>query len=269
MSNNLDGVKTTIVASRTEQTTLIAAAMRRSLPFIEERVAQRLAEVSLDVLAGSSCALPSATTIGSWWFDSVETVKYKCLFGSTAVEHMLRTTIAPILAAQAAEVAELRAIDAQYRSARAACVEARIPVEPLLQDMVDALVKQRNEALVRVVELEKETSKPIADKDALETYRELLKPFRRDGELAIQTLRRIVDIANDWRQDGGVWKKRMGNVELTAGRDVTLHRPLFLASVQYAYTSVNVCNIASIEDAKSIAVQVAKEHFAAHIGATQ
>lgn len=135
--------------------------------------------------------------------------------------------------------------------------------------MVDALVKQRDDAQARVVELEKETSKSVADKDALETYRELLKPFRRDGELAIQTLRRIVDIANDWRQDGGVWKKRMGNVELTAGRDVTLHRPSFLASVQHGYKTMNVCNIASIEDAKSIAVQVAKEHFAAHIGATQ
>lgn len=132
MSNNLDGVKTTIVASRAEQTTLIVAAMRRSLPFIEEHVAQRLAEVSLDVLAGLSCALPSAATISSWWFDSVEAAQYKCLFGSVAVEHMLRMTIAPILAAQAAEVAELRAIDAQYRSARAACIEALVPVEPLL-----------------------------------------------------------------------------------------------------------------------------------------
>lgn len=259
----------TTIMSRTEQIELITAAMIRRLPLSQESTVRQLATIALDVLAGLSCALPSAATIESWYDTSamVQDGEYM-LRRSLAVEHMLRSTIAPILVAQASEVAELRAMDAQYKCARSACVEAGVPDMPLVQDMVDALRKQRDDALYRVTELESSPTS-IADKDALEAYRSIIRPLRRDGELAIQTLRRIVAIANDWREDGGVWKKRIGDVSLTAGRDITIHSPSYLAAVVHGNTTISMCGIASIDDAKKQAEQIAAKHFSEHIGATQ
>lgn len=257
------------VTSRSELIELVTAAMARQLPLTESLVRQ-MAIIAIDSLACLSCALPSAATIESW-IDGSAMVQagHYALRGSMAVECMLRANVGPVLAAQTAEVAALRVVNEQHQCARSACIENGIQDAPLLQDMIETLAKQRNDAMTRVGELEQLLSSKATDTEALEMYRELLKPFRCDGELAIQTLRRVIAIANDWREANGVWSKRMGDVSLNAGRDVAIHSTSFLAVVKHGNATMSMCNITSIDDAKKIAEQIAKKYFAEHIGETQ
>lgn len=256
---------TTTVTSRAEQIELITAAMMRRLPLSQESTVRQLATIAIDVLAGLSCTLPSAATIESWYDASamIQEGQYM-LRGPLAVEYMLRSMIAPILVAQSAEVAELRIVDVQHRCARSACVEAGIQDMPLVQDMVDTLRKQRDDALTLP-----HVGECAMNREVLKIYHDVLRPLKQGNESLLETLHRLVNIANDWREDGGVWKKRIGDVSLTAGRDITIHSPSFLAAVVHGNMTMSMCGIASIVDAKKLAEQIAKTHFAEHIGAAQ